>query len=304
LIVSAPNGNLLEQQLPLGGFGISRYQLDHLLSEIAIGAGVQLYENCRVEDVLFKDGHFIVKTTAGEFESFVCCGSFGKRSNLDIKWKRLFTLRRKSKLSNYVGIKYHVAADFPGDSIALHNFKNGYCGISKVEGNKYCLCYLTNAAALKGCDNSIEFLEQEVLHKNTHLHKIFTTATMLFEKPLTISQISFNRKSQVENHVLMLGDAAGMITPLCGNGMSMALHAAKIASGHISSFLDGKTDRQQMEQQYSGEWKRHFAKRLFVGRIIQRFFGQTWLTNLFIVVMKRLPGFTRWLIRQTHGEVF
>src|SRR4030095_12846053 len=35
LLVTAPNGKTLEHQLPLGGFGISRYRLDAMLAEIA-----------------------------------------------------------------------------------------------------------------------------------------------------------------------------------------------------------------------------------------------------------------------------
>src|SRR5678815_435732 len=35
LLVTAPNGKKLEQNLPLGGFGISRYKLDAILAEIA-----------------------------------------------------------------------------------------------------------------------------------------------------------------------------------------------------------------------------------------------------------------------------
>ena len=37
--------------------------------------------------------------------------------------------------------------------------------------------------------------------------------------------------------MLLLGDAAGMITPLCGNGMSMALHSSKIAADMVVSKL-------------------------------------------------------------------
>ena len=35
LLVTAPNGKELEQSLPLGGFGISRYKLDAILAEIS-----------------------------------------------------------------------------------------------------------------------------------------------------------------------------------------------------------------------------------------------------------------------------
>ena len=41
---------------------------------------------------------------------------------------------------------------------------------------------------------------------------------------------SFAPKKPVEEHILMSGDAAGLITPLCGNGMAMAIRSAKILS--------------------------------------------------------------------------
>ena len=102
----------------------------------------------------------------------------------------------------------------------------------------------------------------------------------------------------------MIGDAAGMITPLCGNGMSMAMHAGKIASTYIADFLEGKINREQMENLYANEWKKTFDKRLRTGRIIQRFFGKIWLTNLFIGIMKQFPSFTTMLIKNTHGKPF
>ena len=94
-------------------------------------------------------------------------------------------------------------------------------------------------------------MEKNILQKNLHLKNIFENSEILYESPVTISQISFDEKSQVENHVLLMGDAAGMITPLCGNGMSMALHGSKIAAGFIHQFLSGNTSRQEMESAYT-----------------------------------------------------
>jgi flavin-dependent dehydrogenase len=48
----------------------------------------------------------------------------------------------------------------------------------------------------------------------------------------------------------LIGDAAGMIAPLCGNGMSMALHGSKIAFEQVRLFLQNKISRSQMEQNY------------------------------------------------------
>lgn len=304
LIVSAPNGKQLQQDLPLGGFGISRYKLDTMLRNIAENNGATIFENTKVSDVSFADEEFLLHTTQGKFTCRICCGSYGKRSNLDIKWNRAFVNKKPGKLNNYIGVKYHIKTVFPADSIALHNFKDGYCGISRIEDGKYCFCYLTNAENLKTNGNSIEAMEKNVLHKNPHLKTIFETSELLYDEPVTISQVSFDKKTQVENHMIMLGDAAGMITPLCGNGMSMALNGSKIAFGFLQQFLKGKITRQQMESDYTIAWRSAFEKRLRTGRFIQSLFGKIWVTNVFITIMKRFPALTKKLIEQTHGEPF
>lgn len=304
LMVTAVNGKKIEQQLPLGGFGISRFRIDADLASLAKASGVKVLENTKVNDVDFRHDLFRFQTTEKEYQSRVAIGSFGKRSNLDVKWNRDFTESKPNKLNNYIGVKYHIKTDFPADTIALHNFSDGYCGMSRIEDDRYCLCYLTTAANLSANNNSIQLMEQNVLQQNPYLKKIFSSAEFLFDRPVTIAQISFEQKSLVENHVLMLGDAAGMITPLCGNGMSMAMHSSKMAAHTITLFLSGKINRSEMEQVYVERWNRQFKKRLKTGRVIQSMFGKNVLTNLFISTLKPFPTFTRWLIRQTHGEPF
>ena len=304
LVVTAPGGNLLQQSLPLGGFGISRYTLDNQLKNIAAQNGVKVLENCRVDEVIFGNDQFTITAGSNQYYCKVCCGSFGKRSNLDVKWGRNFINKKSNKLNNYIGVKYHIKTEFAIDQIALHNFKDGYCGISAIEDGKYCLCYLTNAANLKANNNSIAAMEKNILYKNKYLKKIFENSEFLYQSPVTISQISFNKKSQIENHLLMLGDAAGLITPLCGNGMSMALHSSKIASSYIIEFLNNNISRSAMEESYLVHWKKTFQKRLKYGRLIQSLFGKEWATNIFVSTMKRLPWVTKQLIKQTHGNPF
>jgi flavin-dependent dehydrogenase len=302
--ISAVNGKLLKHKLPLGGFGISRYLLDYTLAEVARSAGVTVEEKTKVNDIVFSGREFIIGTSQHNYKARVMCGTYGKRSNIDVRWKRSFVTTGRNKLNNYIGVKYHVHINFPADTIAMHNFENGYCGLAKVEGNKYCLCYLTTAANLQKCKGDIKELERLVLSQNPFLEKIFTENEMLFEAPVTISQISFDKKTQVENHVLMVGDAAGMITPLCGNGMSMALHGSKLAAAQIHLFLEDHITREVMEEHYGNQWRRQFGRRLKAGRMIQYFFGGKRITNLFITVLKPFPGLINFLIKQTHGKSF
>ena len=304
LIVSAPNGNTIQQTLPLGGFGISRYTIDAKLLALAKNAGVTICEKTKVTDIQFEQDRHSIEHTGGITLAKVTVAGFGKRSNLDIKWKRAFTQQKNNKLNNFIGVKYHIEIDHPADTIALHNFEDGYCGISKIEEEKSCLCYLTTAKHLQNNRQSIPQMEEQVLFKNPHLKKIFTRAKFLYAAPETISQISFEQKALVENHLLFCGDAAGMITPLCGNGMSMALHSSKIAFGAIHLFLQHQLSRSQMEAQYTAVWKKQFQRRLSTGRLIQQMFGKPWLTNIFIQTLQPFPKFTSYLIRQTHGEPF
>ena len=304
LQLTAPNGSLFETPLPLGGFGISRYTLDHELARRAREAGVVVLEGHKVTQVDFQGDRFHIQAEGNTITSTLAAGSFGKRSNLDIKWDRPFVRKKPSKLNNYIGVKYHIETDHPDDVIALHNFENGYCGISKIEDGRYCLCYLTTAANLGKYRNSIERMQEAVLFRNPHLERIFTQATFLYDSPVTISQISFQHKSQVENHQLLLGDAAGMITPLCGNGMSMALHGSKMAFECFRDFLERRTDRSQMEEGYQRMWRQEFAWRLRTGRMIQRFFGKSAVTDLFTGALRLLPSLAGPLIRMTHGKPF
>lgn len=304
IILSASNGKSLQQKLPLGGFGMSRYILDHELAKLAMNNGVEIMENTRVNDLNYSNDEFLIDSSAGNFRARVAVGCFGKRSNLDVKWKRQFVLAKKNNLNNYVGIKYHVRTDLPADTIALHHFKNGYCGISKVEGDKYCLCYLTTAASLQDNQKDIHQLEQNVLSVNPHLKNIFLNAERLWTEPVVISQISFDKKSQSEDHVLMIGDAAGMITPLCGNGMSMALHGSKIAAKYILQFLPGKITRNEMEEKYKSAWAEEFSGRLKTGRIVQRLFTNDWMSKALVQTGRIFPFMIRAIIRRTHGKTF
>jgi flavin-dependent dehydrogenase len=290
--------------LPLGGFGISRYKIDAALAGIARASGVLLYEAAKVTDIVFERSLFHIQGSTGNCQAKIVCGTFGKRSNLDIKWKRSFTRKRSLKLNNYIGVKYHVRTAYPADLIGLHNFKDGYCGISKIEEDRYCLCYMTTAANLQLSGNSIPLMEKNILQKNPFLDKLFSSMERLYDQPLTISQISFERKSQVADHMFFIGDAAGMAPPLSGNGMSMALHGSKIAFRCIESFLEGLVDRHEMEQEYMDQWNRLFGKRLWVGRQLQRWLGSESRTNLLVHTLKPFPKLVSFLIRQTHGQPF
>jgi flavin-dependent dehydrogenase len=269
----------------MGGFGVSRYAFDRFLYDVAIAEGVDvIHENVEEIDI-------------NKAQVTIC--AHGKRSKLDYNLDRDFIHKR----SPYVGVKYHIKIDHKPGLIALHNFKDGYCGISNVENGVTNLCYLTHRKNMRDHGN-IRKMEEEVLFRNPFLKSIFERAEFLFEKPEVINEISFATKKPVEDHMLMVGDAAGMITPLCGNGMAMAIHSAKIVSEWAHKFLDGQIDRPAMETGYAREWKKMFASRLWTGRQVQRLFGSETASNVLVDMAKHAKPLANFLIAQTHGDVF
>ncbi len=304
LLVSAPDGTSLSTRLKPGGFGISRYWLDALMASQAKQAGAIVMEGKKVQDIRYKNGWMEVQVSGAVMEARLVLGCFGKRSALDLKMNRSFTLEKPGKLNNFIGVKYHINWDDPEDLISLHNFKDGYCGISRIENDQYCLCYLTTANNLGLSNNSIGQMEKTILSVNPYLARIFSEAKRIRQEPVSIAQVSFAPKSQVETHVLMVGDAAGLITPLCGNGMSMALQGSYLAVQAAVPFLEGICSRTEMEAAYTRSWRGAFASRLRTGRIIQSFFGDPWLSKGLIFAGNKLPGLTRWLIGKTHGEKY
>ena len=292
------NNKSIVAKLPLGGFGISRYKLDHELYLLAKKEGVQIIQDSVVDVQLVEDYFLTTSKSNNSITSKLVVGAFGKRSNLDVHFKRDFI----KKKSPYLGVKIHASGQFPDDKVALHNFKGGYCGVSKVENDHINLCYITSFDAFKQYKDIDQF-QESVVYKNEALKRIFKNTDKVFDNPLTISQISFETKSPIENHMIMCGDSAGMIHPLCGNGMGMAIRSAKIASDLMIDFLNEKiSTRQQLENSYTKSWKKTFGFRLKVGHTIAYLFRQDWLAPKLLVLLRRLPFLLPRIIRMTHGK--
>lgn len=199
-------------------------------------------------------------------------------------------------------MKAHYRGDFPADTVGLHNFDGGYCGVSKVEDDILNICYLVNYESFKNF-KQIEAHREQVLYRNQHLKEVFENSTPLFDKPLTISQVSFTEKEKVLRHILMIGDTAGLIHPLCGNGMAMAIQSAQIASEKVLDYFaaEGK-NRLLMEQDYTKAWNKMFSSRMRTGRVLSRLFRNEKLSATMMKGLILFPGLLPGIIRRTHGQ--
>ena len=297
--ISTHKGYLIETELPLGGFGISRYALDNLLYQRAKELGVMFHFE-KVIGTAFKNDAFTITTSTNIYTSKIVLGAYGKRSVLDKNLEREFSLKKNS----WLAVKGHYQLpDFPNELVGLHNFDGGYGGLSKTESGAVNFCYLAHYDTFKKYKDIASF-NTEVVAKNPFLNSFLSSATPLFNQPMTIAQISFDKKDAVVDHMLMCGDTAGLIHPLCGNGMAMAIHSAKIASELVVRFLDDSTyARHQLEGDYTKVWSKTFSKRLWFGRKLQRMLMNKSMVTMGIRTVGKSKTILKYIIKKTHGEL-
>ena len=303
--VSSPSGVALHHPLDIGGLGITRYVLDELLARLATRHGATILEGTRVTDVVFADDQFVLTTAGGAtYRARLACGAWGKHANLDGKLHRPY-LEPSRRERQFVAVKRHLEnVDFPAATVEMHNFRDGYCGLSPVAGGLTNCSYISDVRNLRAHGNSVAEMERRVLMQNPLLRPYLEAAQRQSTPPIVISQITFRERSTVDHHVLMLGDAAGTIAPLAGNGMSMGMNASYLLNGLLLEFLDGRLTRLELEHRYTRAWRGLLSLRIRAGRLIHQVFGSPGLTTAGIRVLKRVPFMTDFILSLTHGQPY
>jgi flavin-dependent dehydrogenase len=306
--ITAPDGDSWETRLPSPALSISRYVLDSNLADHAKRIGVEVCEGTTVTDVsgsLDVGFSLEVRSTSGQtrFSAKTVVAAYGKRSNLDGVLNRSF-LREPQP---FIGLKSHFyGPPLPG-RIELHGFKGGYCGLSEVEDGKVNVCLLVrqnefreaNTRSGSSNDNITAFIEW-MQCQNPQLHHWLSQASQVNNQWLCIAQVPFNHKQVVEQDILMVGDAAGLIAPLAGSGMGMALQGGKLAAHYMALFLSGQLLAAEVRSMYPAEWRREFGTRLRLGRLLQTFMLHPPLLSFGLRLTNTLPSLGNYLLTHTR----
>ncbi len=297
-VVTAPGGAAYRSRLPGTALGVSRLRLDALLFEEARAAGAEARYGAaaRAVEGTLHDG-FEVRTGGAAFRGRLVLGAYGKRSLLDRKLERAFL----SEDSPQVAFKAHYAGLRMPGVIELHAFPGGYCGLSRVEEGRVNVCWIARAEQLKAAGGRPEDMIEQSLARNPALLTRLWGREPVSDSFLAIAQVSLAPKGAVVRDVLMLGDAAGMIAPLCGDGMAMALHSAELAVPLVSVFLEGEMSAGNLRAAYPQRWKSAFARRLRLGRWIHRASVRPGVAEAVVQACRWAPGLGGWLIRNTRG---
>ncbi|MBT8327754.1 MAG: NAD(P)/FAD-dependent oxidoreductase [Bacteroidia bacterium] len=290
LELTSQKGASFKRSLKIGGFGLSRAKLDFELTQLFNKYNITFYPNTKVDSV---DGQSIYYNKEEVVADFIV-GAHGKYSASYTHQKR------KLQKKNYVGVKYHIKGDFDPGLISLHSFEGGYCGMSKIEDNQYCLCYLCESSQLKASNNNVQKLEENVLMKNLKLKSILESAEFLWDKPLIISNIRFDKELLFDNTMLFAGDAAGSISPLSGNGMSIAAKTALM----LSEICRTQDDFSIICKEYDKAWNQLFGSKVERAKTLNRIMLNPTTHHWVIRLFKLLPPIGSIVINSMQGKPF
>jgi flavin-dependent dehydrogenase len=206
----------LEFELPHAALGVSRRLLDATLFDYAVRCGAKAQTGTTVGQLR-------------ELKAKTIAGAWGRWGRFDTQLERGFV--RDHAHRNF-GFKRHYSVTTP-DAIELYSFSRGYLGVSPVENGVTNICGLVHESRLHGHKGRWDAFVEKIRAEEPVLDHMYARYAPADDQFLSSEPVIFRARSAVEGGIVMIGDASGVIDPLTGNGMAMAMQSALLAAQHI-----------------------------------------------------------------------
>jgi flavin-dependent dehydrogenase len=284
------DGRTLQTPVDPPAASISRLDLDAALWDSAEQCGVDGRQQIVVQDIS-GIGPFLVKSSAGAFESQALINASGRWSNLipaspdrGVKW---------------LGLKGHFAESIPSASVDLYFFEGGYCGVQPVD--------LRNGVARSGRVNASAMVRADVANS---LPQVFARHPALQERshrwkplsdPVSTSPLVFREPQPERDGILMAGDAAAFVDPFIGDGISLALRSGRLAGECLIPFFAGSVSLRKAVRDYRTRYQQRLTPVFQTASMIRRMLSLPKAVRTPILrVLEKTPAITRYLVSKTR----
>lgn len=262
-----------EFELPHAARGVSRSTLDDRLFRAAVRKGATAI----TETV----------TSLDAIQAKVIAGAWGRWGRFDTQLGRGFVRDRAHRNFGFKRHYHGPATDF----IELYSFRRGYLGVNSIDGGVVNICGLVHASRLAGHKGRWDAFVETIRAEEPELEALYARHTPAQEQFLSSEPVIFRARSAVEGGIFMVGDASGVIDPLTGNGMAMAMQSALLAAPLILRLLQSTGDRARIEDEYRTRHHAMFAPRIRWSRAVARLLSNPALLDLAMrTVRSRRPG--------------
>jgi flavin-dependent dehydrogenase len=216
--------------------GLSRAVMDDVLLRRAQACGVNVVENATInEPIIDRETVRGVRLKENEYFAPLTIDATGRARILS---KKLNDAEPQSR-RKLIAFKAHLRnTRVAANACEIYFYRDGYGGLSTIEGDVSNLCFITSADQVKRHRSNPDVIVREVIMKNERA--AYTLANAQLESEwLSASWERFGRRQpNPANGLIAIGDAAAFIDPFTGSGMLMAFESGELAADVIVRHRD------------------------------------------------------------------
>jgi geranylgeranyl reductase family protein len=263
------------------GFAVRRDVLDATLLDAARVAGVEVREQTRVTDLLHEKGVVSgVVCSSGVIPARLVVAADGRRS---IVARRLGLLREHPRLRKFAVRGHWEGVQGLEERGEMHVGGGGYCGVAPLSRTRANIAFVLDRGEMMVAGGGLSAFYRKTLGRWPGLAERLQSAHLL-APPKAIGPLALEARRVSAPGALLVGDSAGFYDPFTGEGVTLALRSAEIASrvahGALGSGLDllGEYDRARDEAT---------REKFRLNRLLQRVVASPRVSNF---VGRRLAG--------------
>lgn len=263
----------LSFSFPTAAGSLSHLEVDPQLAKIAALGGAQIQTKTKVIRMRPHPNYHEIELSSGEVVQakhlILAAGRF----------PQVDQIKASAPDMPYIGIKAHFEGISWHETLEMFALKGLYLGISPIENKRFNVACLVSKDLVKQCQSTEAFIAS--LMTNRLLESRFSKAKCLFSEWMSCPIPNFGiKKTPHWPHSYFIGDAAGTIPPITGNGLSMAIKGGILAAEYALN---------NNPEAFKVRWKKEFSSAIFWGKFLHRVALQPFLLEKMIALGNFLP---------------
>ena len=270
-VIASTKGTRVESPLHAPALSITRDSLDSILLRLARKSGVDVHEG--------EDG----RPHIGSARYTVIAAGRGFHPAFPETRKPHF-IGIQATFENVSGIT---------DQVELDIVEGGYVGLARQEAARVNVCALTTIAMLKTWGPSLDSVMARFLVENPVLRDHMKDATRVGEW-MAVNPVRMGIRTLAKGNVFYAGDAACVVDPFAGEGMSIGLYTANLLTEALTQTLE------KPDVVYHRLWRKAFLPPLRWSaalRVVNKF---SWIQEASLHVLQHFPSALRFLSEATR----
>ncbi len=239
---------------------VQREQFDNFLIEQAIGQGAEFKSGVEVKEALLQGDTWQIQTSVGTFEGKYLIAADGANSTVAqlLGMSNTATIAAASlQVPGEVSDRRKVTAFFDFGSL-----KNGFMWcFPKADGYSFSAAYVRNP------QGKTDELKKQLI-KYAELFNLDTSQGEYQEHPLNLWH---ENRTLHSDRALLVGEAAGIVDPLIGEGIRPAMFTGVKAAGAVIGALKGEANAlADYTESINQEWGTNLAKADFLAGLFYK----------------------------------